>query len=372
MKKKIKFLMFCLGLSIHSLMAQEKTKSSVAILNIDVVGEIKLSPEQAGNLIRMELEKLDTFEVLDRYETAQQLSKIKTEVKDCYSKSCLVNLGQNLTCKYMLSGTIEALGNSIFITLRLIDVPNSKIAKTSLMEFIRLEPEVTTMLKVTFNNMFNRANEEILLNKLTVKYDYENQLNNPNKSRIRLGGPRFGVVQTFGNEATIMRKSYEDGGFRLNPFMTQMGYQMELHYLNEKRVQVLLEFIGLLTGLEQKQFMPSLTILNGFRDSKTGWEFGFGFAFSVTREDYFVNDDNQVYRYEDWKKTPKAKTGTSEPAKYKQLDYRGTDALSTAFVVAFGKTFKSGRINLPVNTFIATSSDNVRVGINIGWNAKRD
>ena len=118
MKKQIKFLMFCLGLSIHSLMAQEKTKSSVAILNIDVVGEIKLSPEQAGNLIRMELEKLDTFEVLDRYETAQQLSKIKTEVKDCYSKSCLVNLGQNLTCKYMLSGTIEALGNSIFITLR--------------------------------------------------------------------------------------------------------------------------------------------------------------------------------------------------------------------------------------------------------------
>ena len=56
-------------------------------------------------------------------------------------------------------------------------------------------------------------------------------------------------------------------------FVTQFGYQFETQYLNQGRVQGLFEFIPTITGLEQGLILPSMTVLHGLRDNKTGIEF---------------------------------------------------------------------------------------------------
>ena len=52
------------------------------ILSIDING-LKSEPQQMGNLVRTELEKLDTFEVMDRYDVAYMVEKNKlSTIKD--------------------------------------------------------------------------------------------------------------------------------------------------------------------------------------------------------------------------------------------------------------------------------------------------
>jgi hypothetical protein len=45
--------------------------------------------------------------------------------------------------------------------------------------------------------------------------------------------------------------------------------------------------------------------------------------------------------------------------------------LQAGFIVAVGKTFKSGRLNIPVNMYVVPSKDGIRMGASFGFNAKR-
>ena len=54
-----------------------------------------------------------------------------------------------------------------------------------------------------------------------------------------------------------------------------------------------------------------------------------------------------------------------------RLDSRGTTELSTGLVIAVGKTFRSGYLNIPVNAFFAPRKDGSTVGIMIGFNIQK-
>jgi hypothetical protein len=51
-------------------------------------------------------------------------------------------------------------------------------------------------------------------------------------------------------------------------------------------------------------------------------------------------------------------------------DSRGSTQVSTGFLFALGKTFRSGKLNLPVNLFFIPSTTGLRYGISVGWNGK--
>jgi hypothetical protein len=51
-------------------------------------------------------------------------------------------------------------------------------------------------------------------------------------------------------------------------------------------------------------------------------------------------------------------------------DSRGNTTISTGFLFALGKTFRSGKLNLPVNLFFIPSTTGMRYGISVGWNGK--
>ncbi len=148
--------------------------------------------------------------------------------------------------------------------------------------------------------------------------------------------------------------------------MFQFGYQFEVQYLNEGNYQALFEFLPTITGFNQNVFIPSITIMNGFRDNKHGWEIAFGPTFNVVSkaDGYYAN--NSWHLKNEWHDT------TSNPNPIVQrMDSRGDYELQAGFIIAIGKTFKSGKLNIPVNLYIVPNKDGIRMGASFGFNAKR-
>jgi hypothetical protein len=214
-----------------------------------------------GNLVRTELEKLDTFEVMDRYDVAYMVEKNKLSINNCYGKLCLTEIGETIHSDKMLSGSIELYPKSIIYTLRLIDVKSKSIEKTTVMEFVNLPEELQSFTNITVRSMFEKPIDQNLLTKLTQRNTFDNATNNPTKDRLRLDGPRLGFVGFTGNISNILQADKSVGGFEAFPVMFQFGYQFEKQYLNEGKIQALFEFIPMITGVDQGYFIPGFFIV---------------------------------------------------------------------------------------------------------------
>ena len=348
----------------------KKEKSTLTILSIDING-LKSEPQQMGNLVRTELEKLDTFEVMDRYDVAYMVDKNKLSISNCYGKLCLTEVGETIHADKMLSGSIELYPKSIIYTLRLIDVKTKSIEKTTVMEFLNLPEELQAFTNVIVRTMFNKSVDQNLLAKLTQRNGFDNALNNPKKDRLRLDGPRLGFVTFTGNIANILQADKSVGGFEAFPMMFQFGYQFEKQYLNEGKIQALFEFVPMITGVDQGYFIPGFSLLHGLRSNINGWEFALGPTINLSpKARGYYDTTNTWHREQDWTNNPENE-GVKNPFTIKErLDSRGDYAIQTGFVLAFGRTFKSGKLNLPVNIYVIPSKDGFRVGASLGFNAK--
>jgi len=375
--KKTLFKSFALSMlicfaSIFSLQAQIK-KASIAVLNIDT-RSLPLDPNQMSNLVRVSLEKLERYEVMDRYEVVNQIEKANLNIANCYGKSCLVEVGKTLKVDYMYTGSAELIGQTILITLKLINVKTDAIELTEVMEFLNLPLELPAMTEITVNKMFNKSNNQELQTRLTKKFDYENSINNPNKTYLNLQGARFGYAFIIGDMADRMMASNEFGGYDGNPSLFQFGYQFEKQYLNEGKFQALFEFIPMISGIEQELFIPSFTFLNGFRNNVSGWEIAIGPSFGFGKTGDRVKIDGNYYSAQQVNSNQNLKNRVeSDNLKYRTvIDRDGETSISTALVIAFGKSFKSGKLNIPVNVWTSIpTKDGFRIGVSMGYNAKR-
>ncbi len=362
--KSIIFGMIMLVSSIQ-LFAQTK-KPSLTVLNIDTKG-FSIDAQQMGNLVRLEMEKLDKYDVTDRYDISYLIEKNQLNVNNCYGKICLVEIGEKVNSDYMFTGSVEAYPSNAIITFRLINVKEKTIEKTFVMEFQNFPEEIQSMVTVSIKKMYGLPVDEELVNHLTKKNDFENTINNPNRNIVNLSGPRFGYTYSFGKDADILRAAELDGGFEAFPAMFQFGYQFEKQYLNEGNFQALFEFIPMITGIDQQMFIPSLTFLNGFRNNNSGWEIAIGPSISTTTKLKGADYNGKFYSESD-----QDALGIKNLEIKNRLDSRGNFALTSALIIAVGKTIKSGKMNIPLN-FYATipTKDGFRIGLSVGYNSKR-
>ena len=103
------------------------------------------------------------------------------------------------------------------------------------------------------------------------------------------------------------------------------------------------------------------------RFNKTGWEIVVGPILCGTKRSkgFFDESDNWV-RLDEWKKS---NPGQPDPDNTtKMLDTKGEFGLTTSFVLAFGKNFRSGKLNFPVNIFAIPHAEGFRYGISVGFN----
>ena len=348
------------------LMAAGPENPSIAFIDIDTRNSRVSTPSNPVTaMTRVELEKLKRFQLLDKYDLEYLTSKDSIKINNCYSRLCLTELGKKLKVEKMFTGSVEEMSDQIIVTFKILDVQNGQFEKVQVNEFLNIPAEIKSMIKVTMNDMFGIQNEADLVSKLTRKDDYDNAVNNPYELRLRSDGPRMGFTYFTGSDAAVLKAPSNAGGFNAHPVMFQFGYQFERQYLNEGNFQALFEFVPMLTGLDQGLLIPSFTFMNGLRSNKSGWEFAFGptVAFAKKAEGFYDRNNNWHLKNDTTEQFSPRNMET-------RMDSRGDVTLHTNFVFAFGKTFKSGKLNIPVNGYIIPSKNGTRVGVSFGFNAK--
>lgn len=358
------------------LFAQQKP--NIAVLNLDSKGIINTN-EEVSYLVRLELEKTGAYSIMDKYEVNDVVKKNNIDLNSCFSKSCLIETGKLLNTEKVLSGNIERFEEKIIISLRIIDVATGTIEKTNATEYLNL-PEIQKMISVSVNKLLGIEPDPVMV-KLLIDYDVP--VESP-KNTLKLNGPRLGFASTMGKNGEILTNPDKaQGGFDMFPVNFQFGWQQEIQYISAGNFQALIENILLFGGLESGKFIPSYTPLLGFRFGKGAWEFGFGPTFRVVQKANGFYDKNNMmgggknkwYLERDWNVRDSSAAGTPVIANpysiESRLDSRGDYALSTGLVIAFGKTFRSGYLNIPVNVYVAPRKDGTTVGAMVGFNIQK-
>lgn len=363
--KKINYLVIViLGLITISKSSHAQNSPLAAVLNIDTKG-LNYDPIQMGNLVRVEFEKTGAYRVLDRYDLEYLVEKNGIQVEKCYGALCLSEVGKTLGVDKILSGTVELAGDMILVQFRLIDVQQGKIERSIIKQFLNIPKETPEMISLTLREFFGQTVNEELARKLTKSYDFDNLKNNPDTYVLENDGPRMGFTVFSGNAAGRIGDKRSEGGYDAFPVMFQFGYQFEKQYLNEGRWQALFEFVPMVTGIDQGLFIPSLTIMNGFRDNYGGWEIAFGPTLNVARYSNWYRDLNSGEFL-----PTSANISERSVEEVQRLDSRGVPRMTSGFIIAAGRTFKSGHLNIPVNLYVIPNREGARFGFSFGFNAK--
>lgn len=381
--KTLKFKLLTLSISFVSIIFAQSDKPNCGVLNINLVGVSIYSSEVVGNITRREFSKLGIYEILYAQDIQPLMiseNQDKIESFNCYSKQCLVETGEKIGAKKMLSGQIEQMKDAIIVSFRIIDVNSNTVEYSSTKEFLNLDDQLKNMIIMTLREMMGLENDAELESLLIKKFSRESYINNKGINRLNLSGTRMGVVTMLGSNKEIIKLPESEGGFDGTPVFFNFGYQFESQYLNQGRVQGLFEFIPSITGLEQGLVMPSVTILHGIRDNKTGFEFAFGpiFGMAPIASGYY-DGTNKWHLESDWDEQQYNSNDTlnlgitpNPNSIITRLDSRGEYRLTTGFLIGMGFSIKSGEINIPINLYTVMQKNSMRIGISIGINARKN
>ena len=394
MKTKIKLILLISVICSKQLFAQDNAPT-IAVANPNV-NSLTQKPAILAKMIRLELIKMAKYKVYDEFDMADALKTNPEYTTDCYGQNCLVKLGKELNVDYVLCGSFDGLGNKIALTLKIVDVKNKTIFKSSVKEFDNQELELQRMIEILLKEMHGVEVPKDINDRLAFKNEL---ITSNNIGKINNSGPRIGVAYLLGSMNEFATRPESQGGLDIFPAVSMIGYQVEGQYVGTENFSALVEGIFNVSGLEQGQFIPSITIMNGFRFGSSGWEFAFGPGFSLkkTSNGFFDTDnkfgsDNRYFNSSDWYDYARETYGTNpqyldvngnftapQPSKFssdynfdrKFGDARGSTSVSTMFVFAFGRTFRAGALNIPVNLFYSSQKNGGMAGINVGFNVQK-
>jgi len=377
----------------------QDVKPTIAVANPNVEG-LSLTPTLASKLIQLELIKLDKYSVYDEFDMAEVIQGEEKYMKGCYGLSCLSALGKQLKVDYVISGSFNGLGNKIAISLKSIDIKTGRLHKSVVREFDNQAHEVQRMVEILLKEMNGVEVDKVLNDRLR----FNNELITSNNiGRVNNSGPRIGYAVMIGDFNEFATRPENQGGLDIFPGMSMIGYQVEKQYVGTENFSALVEGIFNVSGLEQGQFIPSITLLNGFRFGKAGWEFAFGPGFGLKKtsqgfydkNSFFGKGENYYYSESDWNRYSNDKYKNSPDSLYydqfgnftpptaeqiggadfintEHLDARGEVKINTTFLFAFGRTFKAGALNIPVNVFYSSSKGGGLTGVSVGFNVIND
>ncbi|MFT6867632.1 MAG: hypothetical protein ACJA08_002475 [Cyclobacteriaceae bacterium] len=341
-------------------MLQAQEKPTIALISIDT-RNLEIDNITMANMLRLELEKIDRFEVLDKYDVSTTLEKNEIDPSICFGKNALTHAGSLLNADKILTGNAELYGDKIVIILRLIDVKADKVETTSVMEYLNAQAEIQTMGMISLNDLLNIENDPHLVD-LLINYSLPITTR---QTTVNLNGPRMGAVYTMGRNGDRLRAPKDEGGYNMFPVSMMFGYQYEKQYMSSGDFQALVEVVVAVNGLESGTIIPSVTFLNGFRFNKSGFEFGLGPVLRMvkTEEGYYSNGK--------WMRTRNISDIPLNVKTEELIDNRGVPKASLGMILAVGKTFKSGYLNMPVNLYLSPIKSGSILGITIGFNTSK-
>lgn len=345
----------------------QKTES-IAVLHMESENYI-LNSEELTKVAVYELRKMNEYHVLDQAAVAEGLKGKKINPAHCATRTCAEKAGLALGVDKVIVGSVEFFEGRLVVITNLYDAKGLQEPRTQLSEFEELEADNRSMIYLALCGLLQiepspKASTNIKAPHPTHKLDVSQ-----GAPRLALSGPRSGMTYMSGSAAEVFTMSKEEGGYDAMPVMFQVGYQFEKQYLNEGNFQALVEIIPTITGLDQGLAIPGLTVLHGLRSNKSGWEFAFGPTINVVKKAQGYYDENGA-----WQLNSQWNEELNGPNPHKslfRLDSRGDNKLSSSFLIAAGKSFKSGRVNIPVNAYFVPQKDGWRAGVSFGFNSKK-
>ena len=382
MKKcMVLFISIVMGWTSYGQEQEQKSTIAVALPNVD---NIEISQEIIAKLIQIELIKLDIYKVYDEFDIQEGIDSDERFTNDCYGKNCLIDLGKAVDVDYIVSTSLLGFGGKTVISIKIIDIASGEIVKNDVKEFIDDINKVQRMLQVLIRQMHDiEMHPEVVAR---IVHD-DQPIIKKNVGRINNSGPRVGYSLLTGRLKDYAERPVNQGGMDIYPGVSMIGYQVEKQYIGTEHFSALGELMFTLSGLEQGVAIPSITLMNGLRFGKAGWEFAFGPGIGIKRMSKGFFDKRGLYgeqgRYwtqSEFRDSPfgQEDTETSEsidPAYdiTKNADQRGGYfALNTRWVMAIGRTFKAGGLNIPVNLFYSSMRKSGMIGMSVGFNVVND
>ncbi len=372
---------------------ETNTRKSVAVAS-PYVNNLASNAESVSKMMRLELIKLNLFNVYDEFDM-NEIIQSKEEFKTgCYGQACLIRMGNELGTDYILFGSFDALSNRIVVRMKMIDVKNKTIFKSVVQEFDDQEFELQRMIEIVLKELNTVPMEKEVISRL----EYKNEpITSTNVGQINNSGPRVGAAYLFGSINEFAVRPENQGGLGIQPFVSMIGYQYEKQYVGTDNFSALVECIMNVSGIEQGQFIPTVTIMNGFRFGNAGWEFAFGPGIGLKKTSQGFFDTDKTFRQEggyfsesDWRayadrvyqtdpnyqvdgfyQRPAPSDINSKYSFNQHGDSRGDFKLNTSFVFGFGRTFHAGALNIPVNAFYSSQKGGGMVGLNVGFNIQK-
>ena len=164
----------------------------------------------------------------------------------------------------------------------------------------------------------------VLLGMMAVETEAQavNLQNQPQFVRRNLGGPRMGVTYVFGN-GQLYQDLNENGMGRV---ISQFGWHFEYQVVPEGGgPQFVIQIVPMFGGVEYGKVLPSTALAMGVR-FPSGFEFGMGPEIMVDEE-----------------------------------------GMSSALIMAIGKTFDYGGVSIPINLVVTRNNDGVRLSMIFGY-----
>ncbi len=355
--------------------------NTIAVSNPNV-NSLTVKPESVAKMMRLELVKMNKYRVYDEFDM-NEIIRTKDEYKvGCYGQTCLSKLGEELKVDYVMSGSIDGLGNKIVVTVKIIDVRSQSLFKSAVREFDNQESEIQRMIEIVLAELHGLTIDKVIADRLAFKNEV---ITSNNIGKINNSGPRIGFAAMTGDVAEFATRQEIYGGLGIQPFTSMIGYQIEGQYVGTENFSALVEGIFNISGLEQSNFIPSISLLNGFRFGKSNWEFAFGPRFGIksTSKGFLDLDaeygpEGAYYTQSQWIASGgkvNVNTGETIMEPYQgfteHFDKNGSKKLATSFLIAFGRTFQAGSLNIPVNLFYSSQKGGGFVGVNMGFNVQK-
>jgi hypothetical protein len=393
MKKWI-FISAILISGYSKISAQTSTSASTIAVAKPYVNNLASNAESVAKMMRLELIKLNLYKVYDEFDMNEIIKSNEVFQKDCFGQGCLTKMGEELKTDYILFGSFDQLSNRIVASVKMIDVKNKTLFASKVREFDDQEFELQRMVEIVLKELNSQDVEKEVVARLAYKNE---PITSTNVGRINNSGPRIGVAYLLGSVNEFAIRNETQGGLGITPVVSMIGYQFEKQYVGTDNFSALVECITNVSGIEQGQFIPTITVMNGFRFGKAGWEFAFGPGIGLKKTStgffdtenkfrpeggYFSESDWNFYADRTYMDDPAYQVNGSysrpNPSEFvssysfaKHGDTRGDFRLNTSFVFALGRTFHAGALNIPVNAFYSSQKGGGMVGLNIGFNVQK-
>jgi TolB-like protein len=102
--------------------AHAAEKMQIAVLDLQPKGVSKVVAGGVTDLLRAHLVDVGVFTVVERGQMSEILKEQGFQMTGCTDQACAVQVGQLLSANKILVGEVTRLGNSILITVRIVDV----------------------------------------------------------------------------------------------------------------------------------------------------------------------------------------------------------------------------------------------------------